>query len=231
MTSKITRKTASIFSGSALAAPGGIAQFGSLAASAPAYSTDPAIIQSLSSWLDGWNTAIVAGDAPCLEDMNAVNFVNSYQTAYLLQQGIAEWDSGTTYFTNSFCQVSGVIYKSLVDNNLNNPPASSPVDWVSYFASYPSFSYISLGGTANAMTATIPNFPNTIPIGTTLSNFTLFLGNTINATGTCTLAINGGTPVNIKDFTGAALSSYIVVGGLFLLSLMELIGDFNRIKI
>ena len=33
-----------------------------------------------------------------------------YQLAYLLQQGIAEWDSGTTYYTNSVVQNGGSIY-------------------------------------------------------------------------------------------------------------------------
>jgi hypothetical protein len=45
------------------------------------------------------------------------------------EEGILEWNASTTYYTNGFCQVSGVIYKSLVDDNINNAPASSPTKW------------------------------------------------------------------------------------------------------
>ena len=129
---KITRKTASIFAGSASPAPNGIAQFGSLAASAAAYSTDPATIQALSEWLAGWNSALVSGAAPAIEDMNAVHYVFGYQLAYLLQQGIAEWDAGTTYYTNGFCSYNGVIYQSLADANLNNTPSLDGAYWVPF---------------------------------------------------------------------------------------------------
>jgi hypothetical protein len=129
---KITRKTASIFAGSASPAPNGIAQFGSLAASAAAYSTDPATIQALSEWLAGWNSALVSGAAPAIEDMNAVHYVFGYQLAYLLQQGIAEWDPGTTYYTNGFCSYNGVIYQSLADANLNNNPSLGGAYWVPF---------------------------------------------------------------------------------------------------
>jgi hypothetical protein len=132
---KITRKTALIFAGSASAAPNGVAQFGSLANNTPTFSLDPAVIQALDQWDSGWNAALVGGAAPALEDQNAVDYVNSYQTAYLLQQGIAEWDSGTTYFVDSFCQYNGQIYQSLINTNLNNNPASSPLDWVVFSTS------------------------------------------------------------------------------------------------
>lgn len=131
MATKITRKTAKQFAGSATAGPNGIAQFGSLAASAPAYSTDPAVIQGLSQWLGGWNTALVGGASPAAEDVNAVDYVASYQLGYLLQQGIAEWDSGTYYFINSFVSYNGQTYISLTNSNLNNTPTAGS-NWALY---------------------------------------------------------------------------------------------------
>jgi len=126
--SKILRKTASIFGGSALAGPGGIAQFGSTQAGSPVYSLDPAIIVALPAWANGWGAGAIS-QFPVEEEWNGVDYYNSYQSAYLLQQGIAEWDSGTTYYTNSICQYGGLVYQSLADGNLNKTPDSSPSYW------------------------------------------------------------------------------------------------------
>lgn len=116
---KILRKVAKIFGSSAGANQ--IAEFGSLAASAPAYSTDPAVIQSLSNWLVGWFDAVIGANSPAIEDMNAFCYVMAYQIAYLMQAGVAEWDATTTYYIGSMVNSSGSIYTSLIDNNLNNP--------------------------------------------------------------------------------------------------------------
>jgi microcystin-dependent protein len=43
--------------------------------------------------------------------------------------GIAEYDANTTYYANSICQISGQVYISLVDNNLDNAPSTSPTQW------------------------------------------------------------------------------------------------------
>lgn len=97
-----------------------ISQFGSLFAGSPAFTTSPVTAQSLSNWLTGWLGAAIGGNSPAIEDMNAVHFVTTYQLAYLMQAGVAEWDAGTTYYTGSFVNVSGVLYISLTDDNLNN---------------------------------------------------------------------------------------------------------------
>lgn len=118
MPSKISRVTNRIFGST----PGGdsLSIFGSMAAGSPVFSTDPTEIQSLSQWLTGWFSAVVGQNSPAIEDFNSLCFVLSYQLGYILQQGIPEWDAGTSYFTNSYCTSSGVIYVSLQDNNLNN---------------------------------------------------------------------------------------------------------------
>lgn len=97
-----------------------IAQFGSLLAGAPATTVDPAVAQSLSNWNTGWLGAAIGGNAPAIEDMNATSFVLSFLICYLMQAGVPEWETGTTYYTGSLCMVGGTIYVSLIDANLAN---------------------------------------------------------------------------------------------------------------
>ena len=130
---KITRKTAVIFGQSAGFEQ--IAEFGSLAVGTPTFTTDPAVIQSgsFSAWLGGWFSAILGGNSPAIEDMNAFCFVMAYQIAYGMQAGVAEYDSGTTYYTNSYCNYNGVLFISLADANIGNTPSTtSNSHWVPY---------------------------------------------------------------------------------------------------
>jgi len=98
-----------------------IGVFGSLAASNKTYSKDPATIQSLSAFLTGWAAETIATNRPALEDFNAVDFLAFYQLCYLLQTGVPEWDASTTYYIGSVVNNgTGTLYKSLVNDNLNN---------------------------------------------------------------------------------------------------------------
>lgn len=116
---KIVRKVAKIFGSTS--GPNQIAKFGSFAAGSVAYSTDPATIQSLGNWLAGWYDAVLLGNSPAIQDMNAFCFVMAYQIAYLMQEGAAEWESGTTYYIGSLAQDgAGNVYTSLTDTNLNH---------------------------------------------------------------------------------------------------------------
>lgn len=115
---KLTRKTQRLFGSSAGANQ--IAQFGSFAANSPLFSSDPAVIQSLSNFLTGWFGAAVGANSPAIEDMNGLFLVAFYQLAYLMQAGVAEYDTGTTYYTGSLAMSAGQIYVSQVDNNTNN---------------------------------------------------------------------------------------------------------------
>lgn len=129
----LARKIAKIFGGS-LSASSNVAEFGSLKGGTPAYSIDPAVIQT-AAWLQGWAGAVVAVGAvpavPPLQDDNAINFVLSYQLAYLLTRGLPEYDASTTYNTADFCRIAGIIYQSRVDSNTGNAPAASPTQWAS----------------------------------------------------------------------------------------------------
>lgn len=109
-------------------------QFGSKELGSPQTSQDPTVIQQLSAWVDGWQTAVVAGDkAAYIEDMNGWCLVHSYMTAYCFQSGIPEWDNGTLYFTNSIVQQLGQIFLSLqggvpgsgAGQSGNTPPTSA----------------------------------------------------------------------------------------------------------
>lgn len=98
-----------------------VGQFGSLANGSPVYTTDPAVIQGLVEFTDGWAAAVLGDGNPCIQDMNALFLVAFYQLAYLLQQGVPEWNAATTYYIGSIAQDgNGTMFISTADNNLNN---------------------------------------------------------------------------------------------------------------
>lgn len=110
-----------------------MAEFGSFAAGSPAtYSgaaITPAIIQTLSQYASGWFSAIVGANSPCIEDWNSLCYLFAYQLSYLMQLGVSEWDSATTYYVGSIVQDgSGNLYTSLTNANLNNA-VSSTANW------------------------------------------------------------------------------------------------------
>lgn len=116
----ITRKQHKIFA--ALSANNG--QFGSDQAGSPVTSNDPDVIQALPAYNNGWlNATVGASELPTLEDMQGLQYNNSYQTAYLLQKGIPEWNNLTDYHTGDIVrQIGGSrLYKSITDDNINNP--------------------------------------------------------------------------------------------------------------
>jgi len=98
-----------------------VAQFGSLANTTPNYSMDPVVIQALAQFTNGWFDAVIGGNSPAIQDMNALCYLYAYQLAYVLQQGVPEWDAATTYFIGSVVQDgTGATFLSTLDNNLNN---------------------------------------------------------------------------------------------------------------
>lgn len=100
-----------------------IGQFGSALVGTYVGTTDVATIQSLSAWSNGFIDSVTPNEQfPPLPEMTGFGKVLSYQSAYLLQKGVAEWDSGTTYYTGDFCKGvgEGKLYVSKVDSNLNN---------------------------------------------------------------------------------------------------------------
>ncbi len=104
--------------------------FGSLAAASPQYSKDPETIQSLNAFLTGWAAETIANNRPALEDFNAIDFLTFYQLCYLLQTGVAEWNAETTYYIGSIVNDgTGVLYKSLANDNIDNDPTTEADKW------------------------------------------------------------------------------------------------------
>ena len=93
----------------------------------PATSTDPNTVNGLGThWEQGWDGAVVSQapyTAPYIEDMNAVNYVNSYNSAYLLQRGIPEYSATEEYQEDSVCTYNGEIWICLQDNTVGQTPA------------------------------------------------------------------------------------------------------------
>lgn len=138
---KLTRYLQQIFGSTANA--GRISKFGSLAAGSPTtYSgatVTPANVQALSNYLQGWDGANIGNNSPAVQDMNALQWLFSRQLAYLFQEGIAEYDASTTYYTGSLCNYSGVIVQSLIDSNTGNTPSTTAAtaDWTPIFLTRP----------------------------------------------------------------------------------------------
>lgn len=128
---KLTRVTAVPFG--ALGTTDDFETFGSTAVGSTDYSKDLAAIQATDAWSNGWRPALVTAKAPVLQDMNAFCLVDSYQIAYLLQEGVPEYDSGTTYYTGDVVKRTGTfeVYGSLVDSNTGNalPSQTSDANW------------------------------------------------------------------------------------------------------
>ena len=122
---KLTRTLHKIFGASG--ATSNFGQFGSAKAGAIVTTKDLATIMTLAAWGTGWQDAIIGSNkAPALEEMNAMLYEHSFQTAYLMENGIPEWEVGTTYYTGSVVRVGALWYVSLQDANVGNtPPASA----------------------------------------------------------------------------------------------------------
>lgn len=124
---KILRKNQKIFG--AISAQSG--QFGSARAGTMVLSTDPDVIQALPAWESGWDAATISGDKlPTLEEDQGINFVLSRQIAYVLQEGIAEYNAVTEYHQNSLVKETGTvkIYKSKTNTNIGNA-LTNPTHW------------------------------------------------------------------------------------------------------
>ena len=104
--------------------------FGSLAAGSPTYIQSPLSaakveqMQSFGNFIQGWYAAVLGNNSPAIQDMNALFCIAFYQLSYLMEAGVPEWDSETTYFTYSIVRggfsTNGGLFQSLVEDNLNH---------------------------------------------------------------------------------------------------------------
>lgn len=132
------RFTPKLFGETALAtgADPQISQFGSALAGTYLGTTDPNTIQNLTAWSSGFIGAVTPSEQfPALPEMTGAFKVLSYLINTNLQQGIAEWDSGTDYYQNNFCSRNGRVYFSNTDNNQGNDPLTDTTNWSDYVTS------------------------------------------------------------------------------------------------
>jgi hypothetical protein len=125
---KITRKNLNVFGLTGSSTYFG--EFGSQAAASPVETKDIDTIQQLGAWSTGWQDAVALGEAPYLQDMNGWMYVHSYEVAYLLQEGVAEWNTDAVYYTGSIVKKTGTfeLYGSLGDTNTGNALPSRVTD-------------------------------------------------------------------------------------------------------
>lgn len=113
-----------------------VGQFGSAIETTKYNTKDVEQIQALEAWSKGWVAAALSNNRyPSLQERNGVDYAISYQQAYLVQEGIPEWYSQTTYYKGSIVkQVVGddiYFYRSIADDNTNH--ALSDTDyWQNY---------------------------------------------------------------------------------------------------
>lgn len=124
---KVTRQTQTIFASAA--SNNGV--FGSAANNTKVLSNDLPTLMGLAAWENGWLDAVLGTkNFPPLEEMQSLNYINTYQLTYILQEGIPEYDSGTIYFTNSVVKQPGTyrLYGSLTNDNQGNA-LTSGTNW------------------------------------------------------------------------------------------------------
>lgn len=144
---RLTRKTSKVF-GETASSTGDptlgpyIGQFGSAKKGYYTGTGDIDTIQSLDSgtrWANGWIDAVTPTQQfPTLPEMTGVHKVLSYQENYILQEGIAEWETNTEYYKGALAKVingsDSTIYVSIADNNAGNNPTSTTGYWKTYYS-------------------------------------------------------------------------------------------------
>ena len=213
---KIQRTTQQIFAANAGSQQ--VTAFGTAKDQTPVYTQSVAQIQN-TNYGYGWSSALQPDKAPWQEDMNALFYAITTQLAYLFQEGIPEYDAGTSYSAGALTKSSNTqgqltIYKSLTDDNLGNPLTSE-----SYWSIFQSES--AAGAAIYEIGLPQPTFSNTL-----LSNEIWLEGQTVSRTtysklfeiyGTTYGAGDGSTTFVLPDcrnrvLWGASSFGYISAG-------------------
>lgn len=181
---KLQRQTQKIFGSNAPSDD--IAALGSFKAGSPIYTDDIAALQS-AAYEQGYSAALIADEAPMLEEQNSIPYILSKQLAYQFQEGIAEYDTGTTYYKGSIvkkdnAELPPMLYYSLTDDNINNP-LTDEANWAEYNLSGANTSLSNLTAAGEKhffgktqITNCILELPQTIKIETSGQTLTLKAG-------------------------------------------------------
>lgn len=202
---KINRTTQQIFASES--GNLGITEFGTAKEKTPTYTKDLSVIQN-EDFLNGWSEAILSDKAPYLEDSNGLYYLITSQLAYLLQQGIAEYDANTTYYIGSLVKVIAdngdvTIYKSIVDDNIGNE-VTNTLYWSVYSEENPQIELAQYE--IGLPTPTLSNnlYANEIWLeGQAVSR--VIYANLFNLFGTTYGIGDGSTTFNLPDFRGRTL--------------------------
>lgn len=95
-------------------------QFGSFADGTPLNTKNLELIQALTAFNRGWYGSSVGEENPLKEEMNSLDMLITYQLAYILQQGIAEWNESTEYHIGSLVNNAGKLMVSIQNTNTNH---------------------------------------------------------------------------------------------------------------
>lgn len=203
---KIQRANQKIFASDAGANQ--IGQFGSFAAGSVAYTTSPEVIQALAEYDEGWFSAVVANNSPCIEDVNALDYLFSYQLAYQFQSGIPEWDDATNYYIGSFAtDGTGGFYVSKANDNLNHVLTDTTY-WMPVVVTTPSTGgqvYGPTGSTNAGLTYRyfVPTAASTTPSAVITTPYLEFTSQSVNGAPGLLGNQNGATPDAGLFFIGA----------------------------
>jgi len=132
---KLIRVKQEIFGSSGATTEFGV--FGSDSEGAAATSKDPALIQSLETFLRGlYGSTANASQPPRIQDMNALYYLFARQIAYGMQAGVPEWLATENYYANGSVVLgsNGKIYISKTGtdgapNVNNNPVTDTGTNW------------------------------------------------------------------------------------------------------
>lgn len=158
-----------------------LAVIGSLRAGTPTFSTDYEALQALPNYTDGWFGIAMGENSPAIEDMNALQHVESGAIYYLYQMGIPEWHTLTEYPLNAIVNSAGTLYKSLQNLNVGHALSetawwavwSQPLNVVNFgpgtgdYSILPGQSYVrvnAVGGSGGVVLAILPVLAN-VPLG------------------------------------------------------------------
>jgi len=171
----------------------------------PVFTKDVERIQT-AIYEGGWFPETLSGNIrPYAEDMNGLHYVHSYQLAYLLQQGIPEWNAATPYFPNCICRVdetSGGITKAVLymalTANIGTYPPDNPTVWTKF--STGADDYMPVGASLEWNSNTLPSEKWMFEQGQEISRTAYSL--LFSRIGTTFGAGNGSTTFNLPNSTG-----------------------------
>lgn len=210
----LTRQTQKVFAGNANADQ--IAIMGTMKTGSPQYSTSLSSLQSASYEL-GWDDAIQNHKAPYMEEMNGVQFGLSYQIAYLLQEGIPEYDQNTNYSKTSIVKIVEnndlVLYHSLIDDNTGVADITTSANWARLYIA----DYGRIGEPMITLRNTLPDglapenssfvwLDGSVKSRTTYNSLFLIYGTTYNTGG------ESSSQFRLPNFTNRALWGYTSLG-------------------